>query len=52
MGKLDATADRKGGVLTVAAVHRDVPFTADMSEAVDAEIASLAAWLGLERSVA
>jgi uncharacterized protein YcaQ len=48
VGKLDATADRKGGVLRVAAIHQDVPFTADMSVAVNAEIASLAAWLGLE----
>lgn len=48
VGKLDATADRKGGVLSVAAIHQDVPFTADMSAAVNAEIASLAAWLGLE----
>ena len=48
VGKLDATADRKGGVLTVTAIHQDVPFTAGMSEAVSAEIASLAAWLGLD----
>jgi uncharacterized protein len=48
VGKLDATADRKGGVLTVTAIHQDVPFTADMSEAVNGEIASLAAWLGLD----
>ena len=27
VGKLDATADRKAGVLRVAAVHQDVPFT-------------------------
>ena len=48
VGKLDATADRKAGVLTVNAVHQDVPFTGEMSAAVDAEIAGLAAWLGLE----
>lgn len=48
VGKLDAVADRKAGVLRVNAVHQDVPFTAEMSAAVDAEIASLAAWLGLE----
>ena len=52
VGKLDATADRKRGLLSVTAVHQDVPFTADMSEAVNAEIASLAAWLELDRSVA
>jgi uncharacterized protein len=48
VGKLDAVADRKAGVLRVSAVHQDVPFTGEMSAAVDAEIASLAAWLGLE----
>jgi uncharacterized protein YcaQ len=48
VGKLDATADRKGGVLTVNAVHEDVPFTAEMAEAINAEIAGLAAWLNLE----
>ena len=52
VGKLDATADRKRGLLSVTAVHQDVPFTADMSAAVNAEIASLAAWLELDRSVA
>ena len=35
-------------MLTVTAIHRDVPFTAGMSEAVNTEIASLAAWLGLD----
>jgi uncharacterized protein YcaQ len=48
VGKLDATADRKAGVLRVNAIHQDVPFTKEMSAAIDAEIASLAAWLGLE----
>jgi uncharacterized protein YcaQ len=48
VGKLDATADRKAGVLRVNAVHQDVPFTREMSAAIDAEIAGLAAWLGLE----
>ena len=48
VGKLDAAADRKGGVLTVNAVHEDVPFTAEMAEAINAEIAGLAAWLNLE----
>ncbi|HEX6451316.1 MAG TPA: crosslink repair DNA glycosylase YcaQ family protein [Trebonia sp.] len=46
-GKLDAKADRKAGVLVVNAVHEDVPFTTEMTAAVDEEIASLAAWLGL-----
>jgi len=48
VGKLDATADRKAGVFTVNAVHQDVPFTAEMSAAIDAEIAGLAAWLSLD----
>jgi uncharacterized protein len=48
VGKLDAAADRKAGVFTVNAVHEDVPFTAEMAEAINAEIASLAAWLNLE----
>jgi hypothetical protein len=48
VGKLDATADRKAGVLTVNAIHQDVPFTQEMSAAIGAEIASLAAWLGLD----
>jgi uncharacterized protein YcaQ len=48
VGKLDASADRKAGVFTVNAVHEDVPFTTEMREAVNAEIAGLAAWLNLE----
>lgn len=49
-GKLDATADRKSGVLNVTAVHEDEKFTKKTRSAVDREIASLAAWLGLEVS--
>ena len=48
IGKLDATADRKAGVLRVNAIHEDVPFTGEMSAAVDGEIASLARWLRLD----
>ncbi|HJQ41903.1 MAG TPA: crosslink repair DNA glycosylase YcaQ family protein [Jatrophihabitantaceae bacterium] len=51
VGKIDASADRKNGVLRVNAVHQDEPFTKAMSEAVDAEIADLADWLGLELTV-
>jgi uncharacterized protein YcaQ len=47
VGKLDATADRKAGRLFVDAVHEDVSFTPAMSEAIDAEITALAAWLVL-----
>ena len=52
VGKVDATADRKAGLLVVNAVHRDVPFTAAMTAAVDEQIADLAAWLelGLRRA--
>ncbi len=48
VGKLDARTDRRAGVLTVAAVHRDVPFTRPMTAAVDREIADLARWLDVE----
>jgi uncharacterized protein YcaQ len=48
VGKLDAKADRKAGVLVVNAVHQDVPFTPDMAAGIDQEIAGLGAWLGLE----
>ena len=48
VGKLDARADRQAGVLRVAAVHRDVPFSNAMTAAVDGEIKDLARWLDLE----
>ena len=48
VGKLDAAADRKAGVFRVNAVHEDVPFSTDMADAVNAEIAGLAAWLNFE----
>lgn len=48
VGKLDATADRRNGVLSVDTVHRDGGWTEDIDQAVDAEIASLARWLRLE----
>ena len=38
VGKLDATADPKAGVLRVDAIHQDVPFSAAMAKAVDREI--------------
>jgi uncharacterized protein YcaQ len=47
IGKLDATADRKAGVLRVDAIHRDVPFTKAVRAAVQHEIDDLASWLGL-----
>ncbi|MGL4254884.1 MAG: DNA glycosylase AlkZ-like family protein [Microbacterium sp.] len=48
VGKLDAKADRKGGVLVVNAVHEDAPFDPATARAVDGEIRDLARWLGLE----
>jgi len=48
VGKLDATADHRAGVLRVAAVHQDQPFTRTMTAAIDGEIADLARWLGLD----
>ena len=50
VGKLDATADRKAGVLLVNAVHQDVEFSRSIADAVDAEIDDLALWLNLRRS--
>ena len=48
IGKLDAKADRKAGVLRVFAVHRDRDWTTGEVADVHAEIRSLADWLGLE----
>lgn len=47
VGKLDATADRKRGVLRVDAVHPDAELTPAMEAAIDAEIGALAEWLDL-----
>jgi uncharacterized protein len=49
VGKLDATADRKAGVLRVNAIHEDVKFTRATTKGVQAELDDLATWLGLER---
>ena len=48
VGKLDATADRKGGVLRVNAIHRDLAFTKTITAAVNREIKDLAGWLELD----
>lgn len=48
IGKLDAKADRKAGVLRVFAVHRDRDWTTGEVADVHAEIRSLADWLGLD----
>jgi uncharacterized protein YcaQ len=47
IGKVDATTDRKAGVVRVDAVHQDVPFTKAITAAVDAELSDLAGWLGV-----
>jgi uncharacterized protein YcaQ len=50
VGKLDATADRRAGVLRVDAIHRDVAFTKTMTAAVGREIKDLARWPALDLS--
>jgi len=47
VGKLDATADRKAGLLRVDAIHEDQPFTKAATTAIRAEITDLARWLDL-----
>jgi uncharacterized protein YcaQ len=47
IGKVDAAADRKAGVLQVHAIHEDVKFTRAMAKAVQGELADLESWLGL-----
>jgi uncharacterized protein len=48
VGKLDATADRKAGMLRVDAIHEDLPFNKTMAGAINREIQDLARWLELE----
>ena len=48
VGKLDATADRKAGILRVGAIHQDVPFDKAMTAVVNDEIKDLARWLELD----
>jgi len=48
VGKLDATAERKAGVLQVNAIHWDLSHTKTMTSAVQREIKDLAHWLDLE----
>jgi uncharacterized protein len=48
IGKLDATADRSGGVLRVDAIHEDEPFGRAVTTAVRGEIEDLARWLALD----
>jgi uncharacterized protein YcaQ len=48
VGKVDATADRKGSVLQVNAIHEDVNFTRAITKGVQVELEGLASWLGLD----
>lgn len=48
VGKVDATADRQGGVFVVNAVHEDEPFSAERTEGVRDELTALATWLDLK----
>ena len=48
VGKLDAIADRKAGVLRVNAIHEDAPFTRKMTADVRREISDLARWLQVD----
>ncbi|MGH3096570.1 MAG: DNA glycosylase AlkZ-like family protein [Streptosporangiales bacterium] len=48
VGKLDAAADHRSGVLRVDAIHQDVPFTKTVTGAVQREIKDLARWLQLD----
>ena len=48
VGKVDATADRRAGVLRVDAIHRDVEFTKAMTAGVRREMKDLARWLELD----
>ncbi|HET8607892.1 MAG TPA: crosslink repair DNA glycosylase YcaQ family protein [Gaiellaceae bacterium] len=52
VGKLDATADRKGAVLRVDAIHADVRLGRTVTAAIRAELEDLASWLGLDRGTA
>ena len=48
VGKLDAAADRKTGVLRVDAIHEDEPFNKTTTASVRRELKDLARWLELD----
>jgi uncharacterized protein YcaQ len=48
VGKIDATADRKAGMLRVDAIHEDEPFNTTTAAAVRRELKDLARWLELD----
>jgi uncharacterized protein YcaQ len=51
IGKVDATTDRDAGILRVAAIHEDEPFTKATASAVRRELADLARWLDLDLTI-
>lgn len=51
VGKVDAQADRKAGVLQVHALHEDAPWSDSTRRAVETELRSLAGFLGLHLEV-
>ena len=50
VGKVDAAADQRAGVLRINAIHQDVEFSPAIRAAVDHEIDDLARFLELESS--
>ena len=48
VGKVDATTDRRRGVLRIDAVHQDVPFGGALLRRLTRELTGLAAWLDVE----
>lgn len=48
VAKVDATADRRAGVLRVDAIHADDGYDDAAATGLDAELADLADWLGLD----
>ncbi len=49
VGKVDLAGDREASSLKVLALHEDIAFTKQVRASVEAELKSLAAWLGLEK---
>ncbi len=49
VARVDLKADRAAGVLRVPAVHLEPGAPPETADALDAELSTLASWLGLER---
>src|SRR6185436_11395123 len=47
--RVDLKADRAAGILRVPAVHLEPDAPQEAADALDAELSTLASWLGLER---